>query len=60
MSITQQFISLWFLFSALAFGLLIGLVRTFVAEEQPDRDINTFLIILSQGIGATFALYLAR
>ena len=55
MPITTDFIALWFTASALSFGLLTGSFRTFISEEQPDRDINTFLIILSQGIGAAIA-----
>ena len=55
MPITTDFIALWFTASALSFGLLTGSFRTFISEEQPDRDLNTFLIIFSQGLGALAA-----
>ena len=54
MPVTPSFIANWFLASALTFGLFMGLFR-FSTDEQPDRDLNTFLIILSQGIGAALA-----
>ena len=54
MPITTSFIALWFTFSALIFLTSSSGVRIIV-NGQPDRDINTFLIILSQGIGAAIA-----
>ena len=60
MPITTKFIALWFLFSSIVFLGLVTILRTrSLYHEQPDRDINTFLIIFSQGIGAAiaYALY---
>ena len=54
MPITTDFIGLWFTFSSIVFLGFVAICR-FLLNEQPDRDVNTFLIILSQGFGAAIA-----
>ena len=49
--ITQQFITLWFLFSAAAF-LIEAVAYHLYYDHEPERDDNTFLILLAQGLGA--------
>lgn len=52
--VTPKFIALWFLFSALLFGVLYRLHKEYF-KEQMNRDLNGLCILMSQGLGAAIA-----